>query len=184
MVQETSMSSRAQVSEAMQMILTSRAKALERQTGFVQRSTVELEGPVFAQTCVLTWMHTPDAGYWQLRHTAACLGAHVSNQAIEQRFSKASSRLLRALLEEAVVQVISSEASDPELLGRFNGIYLQDGTVISLPPTLAEQWQGSGKAGQEAAMRVASWSSIGSPMPKLPSPSLMSAANTGICSPF
>jgi hypothetical protein len=55
----------------MQMILRTRAKALERETGFVQRSTVELDGPVFAQTCVFTWMHNPAAGYSQLRHTAA-----------------------------------------------------------------------------------------------------------------
>lgn len=148
------MSSIPQVSQAMQTILTSRAKALERPTGFVQRSSVELDGPVFAQTCVLTWMHTPDAGYSQLRHTAASLGVHVSNQAIEQRFSEASSRLLRALLDEAVLQMISSEATAPELLARFNGVYLQDGTVISLPASLAQQWQGSGKPGQEAALRV------------------------------
>ena len=100
------MSSIAQVSDTMQMILSTRARALERETGFVQRSTVELDGPIFAQTCVLTWMHNPNAGYSHLRHTAASLGVHVSNQAIEQRASRASSRLLRVLLEEAVGQVI------------------------------------------------------------------------------
>src|SRR5258708_3899049 len=99
-------------------------------------------------------MQTPDASYSQLRHTAASLGVHVTNQAIEQRFSGASARLARALLDEAVGQVISSEACAPELLGRFNGVYLQDGTVISLPASLAEQWQGSGKAGQEPPSRV------------------------------
>ena len=91
------MSSISQVSEAMQRILTSRAKALERETGLVQRSSVQLDGPVFVQTCVLTWMHDPNAGYSPLRHTAASLGVHVSNQAIEQRFSAASARLVRAL---------------------------------------------------------------------------------------
>lgn len=148
------MSSIPQVSETMQTILTSRAKALERGTGFVQRASVELDGPIFTQTTVLTWMQTPDARYSQLRHTAASLGVHVTNQAIEQRFSGASARLARALLEEAAGQVISSEACAPELLGRFNGVYLQDGTVISWPASLAEQWQGSGKRGQEAALRV------------------------------
>ncbi len=148
------MSSIPQVSETMQTLLTSRAKALERETGFVQRSSVELDGPIFTQTTVLTWMQTPDASYSQLRHTAASLGVHVTNQAIEQRFSGASARLARALLEEAVGQLISSDACAPELLGRFNGVYLQDGTVISLPASLAQQWQGSGKRGQEAALRV------------------------------
>jgi len=145
------MSSIAQVSETMQTILSSRAKALERESGFVERSTAQLDGAIFSQTTVLRWMQTPEASYSQLRHTAASLGVHVSNQAIEQRFGQASVRLLRALLEEAVGQVISSEASAPEVLGRFNGVYLQDGTVISLPASLAQQWPGGN---QEAALRV------------------------------
>src|SRR6266699_1328385 len=143
------MSSIAQVSETMQTILTSRAKAVERETGFVSRSTVHLDGPIFSQTAVLTWMHTPQASYSPLRHTAASLGVHVSNQAIEQRFSPASTRLLRALLQEALGQLISSEACAPELFGRFNGIYLQDGTVLSLPALLANPWRGSGGKGEQ-----------------------------------
>jgi hypothetical protein len=86
----------------------------------------------------------------------------VSNQAIEQRFSAASARLLRTLLEEAVEQVISSEAKAPAVLARFNGVYLQDGTVISLPASLAHEWQGRGQAGQEAAMRVQGRLELGS----------------------
>src|SRR6266704_5998456 len=156
------MSSRAQVSETMQTILTSRAKAVERETGFVSRSTVHLDGPIFSQTAVLTWMHTPQASYSQLRHTAASLGVQVSNQAIEQRFGQGSVQLLRALLEEAVGQVISSEASAPEVLARFKGVYLQDGTVISLPASLAHEWPGHGQAGQEAAIRVQGQLELGS----------------------
>src|SRR2546423_1625636 len=156
------MSSIAQVSETMQTILTSRAKALERETGFVSRSSVHLDGPIFSQTAVLTWMHTSQASYSQLRHTAASLGVQVSNQAIEQRFGPASVRLLRALLEETIGQVISSEASAPEVLARFNGVYLQDGTVISLPASLARQWPRGGQAGQEAALRVQGRLELGS----------------------
>lgn len=87
------MSSIAQVSETMQTILSSRGKALERESGFVERSTAQLDGAIFSQPTVLTWMQTPDASYSQLRHTAASLGVHVSNQAIEQRFGQASVRL-------------------------------------------------------------------------------------------
>ena len=148
------MSSIPQVSEAMQRILTLRAKAIEREMGFVQRSTAQLDGPRFSQTVVLTWMQNPDASYSQLRHTAASLGVCVSNQAIEQRFGPASVQLLRALLDEAIGEVISSEVRVPEVLARFNGVYLQDGTVISFPPSLAQQWPRGGQTGQEAALRV------------------------------
>jgi Transposase DDE domain len=156
------MSSIPQVSEAMQSILSTRATALERSTGFVQRSSVQLDGAMFAQTCVLTWMQKPDASYSRLRHTAASLGVHVSNQALEQRFSAASRQLMRALVEEAIQQVISSEASVPELLGRFNGVYLQDGTVLSLPAPLADQWPGSGGKGEQAALRIQARVELGS----------------------
>ncbi len=156
------MSSIAQVSETMQRILTSRAKELERASGFVERSSAQLDGPIFSQTTVLTWMHTAEASYTQLRHTAASLGVQVSNQAIEQRFGQGSVQLLRALLEEAVGQVISSEASAPQVLARFQGVYLQDGTVISEPSSLAHEWPGHGQAGQEAALRVQGRLELGS----------------------
>jgi len=41
-----------------------------------------------------------------------------------------------------------------EVLSRFAGVYLQDGTVISLPDALHEQWPAGGHEGQQAGMRV------------------------------
>jgi hypothetical protein len=95
-------------------------------------------------------MDEPEASYSQLQHVAASLGVPVSNQAIEQRIGPASAVLMRQLLEEAVRQVIVSEARVPEVLGRFNGVYLQDGTIISLPQELAEAWPGCGGSTPEA----------------------------------
>src|SRR5437660_4416797 len=144
------MSSVPQVAEAMQRVLTTHAKAIERETGFVERSTAQLDGPIFAQTTVMCWMDNPEASYSQLQHVASSLGVQVSNQAIEQRFGAPSAALMRGVLEEAVSQVISSEATAPEVLGRFNGVYLQDGTVISLPAALAQSWPGCGGNTPEA----------------------------------
>ena len=65
--------------------------------------------------------------------------------------------MLRELLQEAVGEVLSSEASAPERLRRFTGVYVQDGTIISLPPELRDEWRGCGgntpDAGQ-SSMRV------------------------------
>ena len=44
------MSSLSQVSEAMKKILTERASALERPTGFVQRSSAYLRGEIFTES--------------------------------------------------------------------------------------------------------------------------------------
>jgi hypothetical protein len=151
------MSSIAQVADALKRVLTTRAKELERETGFVERSTAQLDGPTFSQTIVFGWMDTPEASYPQLRHVAASLGVPVSSQAVEQRFGVESAALLRELLQEAVGEVLWSEASAPELLSRFNGVYVQDGTIISLPPELGDEWRGCGGSTPEAgqsSMRV------------------------------
>ena len=144
------MSSIPQVSEAMQRVLTTRAKQLERPTGFVQRSSAQLDGPTFAQTTVFGWMANPQASYPQLRHVAASVDVAVSAQAIEQRFGKESAALLRELLQEAVGEVLCSQASVPELLSRFSGVYVQDGTLISLPAELKDDWPGWGGSTPEA----------------------------------
>ncbi len=144
------MSSISQVSDALKRVLTTHAKKLERETEFVQRSTAKLDGPTFSQTIVFGWMDTPEASYPQLRHVAASLGVAVSTQAVEQRFGTESAALLRELLQEAVGEVLYSEASAPELLRRFNGVYVQDGTIISLPPELGDEWRGCGGSTPEA----------------------------------
>src|SRR5260370_33462052 len=126
------MSSVPQVASATQRALRTRAKELERASGLVERSSAQVDGPIFAQTTVLCWMNEPQASYSQLQQVASSLGVQVSNQAIEQRFGKPSAALMQHLLEEDVGQVISSEASDQEGLGRFNGVYMQDGTIIRL----------------------------------------------------
>ena len=144
------MSSRAQVSAAMQRVLTRRAKELERKTNFVQRSTAQLDGPTFVHTTVFGWMDNPEASYPQLRHVAASLGVPVRSQAVEQRFGVESAALLREVLQEAGGAVLWSEASAPELLSRFNGVYVQDGTIISLPAELRDEWRGCGGNTPEA----------------------------------
>jgi hypothetical protein len=109
------MSSISQVTDALKQVLTRRAKEFERETDFVQRSTAQLDGPIFTQTTVFGWMDNPEASYPQLRHVAASLGVSVSSQAVEQRFGAESAALLRELLQEAVGEVLWSEVSAPEL---------------------------------------------------------------------
>jgi hypothetical protein len=109
------MSSISQVADALKRVLTKSAKELERETGFVQRSTAQLDGPIFVHTTVFGWMDTPEASYPQLRHVAASLGVAVSSQAVEQRFGAESAALLREVLQEAVGAVLWSEVSAQEL---------------------------------------------------------------------
>jgi hypothetical protein len=139
------MDSLTRLSELLQQFLVQRPKELERSTGFVQRSTARLDGPHFVQMCVLGWMQEAAASYSQLNHVVASLGLHVRNQAIEERFGEASAALMLQLLEEAAGKLLEGQAVQTPLLQHFpGGVFLQDGSVVSLPDELKTSWQGCG----------------------------------------
>src|SRR3989440_3871038 len=109
------MESIARLSELAQRFLVQRPKELERASGFVQRSTAQIDGPALVQMCVLGWLHNAGASYSQLNHVLASLDIHVRNQAIDERFAPASSQLMRQLLEEAAGQLVQGPALEHAL---------------------------------------------------------------------
>jgi Transposase DDE domain len=141
------MSTLAQVSQAMQHILTSAANEAARTSQFTQRLS-KLSGAKFAQLLTFGWWDNPDASYDELVHSAAVLGLTISAQGLAERFTPAAATYLQSLLGTAVQQVIESEPGTVPLLQRFQGVYLQDSTVLSLPAALAALWPGSGNQSQ------------------------------------
>src|SRR5947209_3040862 len=111
--------------------------------------------------CVLGWMNNASASYSQLNHVVASLNLHVRNQAIEERFGPASSKLVRHLLEEATGQLLQGQAVETPLFEPFaGGVFLQDGSVVSLPNELSTSWRGSGGrsgAGESVVRIQARW---------------------------
>jgi hypothetical protein len=102
-------------------------------------------------------MQKADASYSQLNHAVASLGIHVRNQAIEERFGEASAALMRQLLEEAAGNLLEGQAVRTPLLQHFSGgVFLQDGSVVSLPDELKSSWQGcgGGPGASESAVRI------------------------------
>jgi hypothetical protein len=151
------MDSIARLSELAQRFLVERPKELERTSGFVKRSTAQLDGPKFVQMCVLGWMNNASASSSQLDHVVASLDLHVRNQAIEERFGPAASSLVRHLLEEAMGQLLQGQAVETPLFERFpGGVFLQDGSVISLPTELSKTWRGcgGGSGASESGVRI------------------------------
>src|SRR6266496_1361100 len=146
-----SMSTVPQISQTIEWIVQEYPRQMERKTGFVQRSTARLDGPTFVQSLVFGWMARPQASYTHLRHVADTLGASVSKQAVEQRFSQSSVELLKAVLQEAGKQVICSDGQVAPLLSRFHGVYLQDGSIVSLPEELTERYGGCGGSTEHSA---------------------------------
>ena len=81
-------------------------------------------------------------------------GIHVSPQAIEERMTQEAAALMHRLFEEMVAMVVSGQECHIPILQSFDGVYLQDGTILTLPDELQEHWRGSGETGGEAGLRV------------------------------
>lgn len=132
------------------------ANQLARATGFVQRER-EINGTNFARTLVFGFQQHPDASYSDLQQTMATQGVVVSQQAIEQRMRPEASEFALQLCQHLLTDAIVGPDCPLGTLSGFNGVYLQDGTSISLPDEAKEQWPGSGTrtgSGGEARLRV------------------------------
>jgi hypothetical protein len=137
----------------MQALLQERAERFAQATGFVQRHS-KITGAAFAHTLVFGFLQQPEARYTDLQQMLAFQGVQASAQAIEERMTPQAAAMMHRVLEEVVSMAISSEECQIPALRSFAGVYLQDGTVITLPDELQDQWRGSGHAGGEAGLRV------------------------------
>lgn len=132
-----------QVAQAMQTVLTSVADTAARTTRFVQRQS-KLTGALFTQTLVFAFLSNPHASREELAQTAATLGLDITPQGLDQRMTEAGAACLLEVVDAAAATLLAAEPVALPLLARFNGVYIQDSTLIGLPRTLAHIWRGSG----------------------------------------
>ena len=146
-----------QVSRAMQTVLISAAQAADTQLHYSRRpDRAKFSASTLVQTLVLGWLAHPDATVEQLAQTAARVGVEATPQAIDQRFTPATARLLRCVLTQALQQIVSCDGVSIPILQRFSGVSIHDGTTIALPDQLREQWAGCGgrsETGTAAALK-------------------------------
>jgi hypothetical protein len=150
------MTSVSQLCQTFQTILTTVADRAARATRFVQRQS-KLTGAKFAQTLVFGWWNNPDATYEQLAQTATGLGVPLTAQGLDHRFTSEAAECLKQILEHAVHHAIVADPVMLPLFQRFNGVYVQDGTTITLPDALGHLWQGCGGStatGTSAALKA------------------------------
>lgn len=150
------MSTIAQVSETMQMVLVQAAEAADALVGFTQRADKAVfTASTLTQTFALGFLAHPTATRDHLHQTAARLGVDVSPQAIDQRFNARTAALLLAVLTTALQHAVRSDQTPPlALLQRFTGVLIQDSTNIALPDELQEVWQGAGGSGPVAVLKL------------------------------
>ena len=145
----------AELAQVLQELLTVEADRIARETGFVQRES-KLGGAEFGQTLVFGWLANPEATLNELAQTAATLGVTITAQGLNDRFTAPAAACLRGLLETAVGLVVNAQPPMVPILQRFNGLYIQDSTTITLPEVLADLWLGCGNASGtgQAALKV------------------------------
>lgn len=138
------MASIAQVSGAMEAVLTKAAASTARSSGFVRRES-KLGGLAFAKTAVLGWLSKPDLSLSELSQVAASLGVGISPQGLDERLGPEAARFLKGLLEVAITELVSAEPVAIEVLRRFSAVAVDDSTEVALPDALVDEWVGTGE---------------------------------------
>jgi len=134
-----------QVARAVHEVLNTVAATLGRSTGFVQRAC-KVNGALFVQTLVFTFLANPDATGDELTQTAAALGTELTESGLTQRFTKAAASLLQDVLAAALTRMLVADPLDLALLDQFSAVDLEDSTIIALPDALVAVWRGCGNA--------------------------------------
>lgn len=142
-----------QLANALQAIFGDTADQLARQLGVVRRQRV-FTGGSLVRALVFGWLQRPKASIDQLAEIAARCGAVATPQALRQRFTPQLHRLLEALIERAVEQVVMAPQRAGTLLTRFTAVFLQDSTAISLPEEHRQLWPGCGGNASAAALKI------------------------------
>ena len=132
-----------QVSKTMQTILNDTANEVAEASGLIKRQR-KVSGANLCQTLVLGWLSNPAATLEELCQTGAAVGLEISPQGLDQRFTEETSRYLQQMLEETIAATFFAKPVAIPLLQRFNGVYLTDSSIVSLPDELQESWLGFG----------------------------------------
>ncbi len=122
-----------QVSSALQKLLTETADEIARVRGFVKRKRI-VTGADFVQDLVFGLIHEPNATRHQL-HIAYGRNSPkaISAEGLDQRYTDEAVQFLKSMVENALPLRIESQMGTAcGGLGKFNGVYVQDGTRVKV----------------------------------------------------
>jgi hypothetical protein len=135
----------------LQAIFGQFATLTARTSGFIQRER-GFSGSDFLRVLTFGWLAHPKV---PLEPLADELG--ITTSALQQRMTQPASEFLRTALKQAVQQLLGSRPTSIPLLEKFNGVYAEDCSTISLPEELADQFPGCGGSDEhsgKAALRL------------------------------
>jgi hypothetical protein len=133
------------VSTNLQACLNDELDQLARDCKVVVRQRV-FTGRTLLLMIVGTLLRKPDARWADFHQTAAQLGLHLSQTAIEKRFDAGQPLVdfFRNAFEIALQKSVAAEAVTASLFQQFTAVLLGDASSISLPDELAALFSGCG----------------------------------------
>ena len=143
--------------ERLKQVFSRIATEVAFESGLIRRQRI-LTGQGYARGLVFGWLAQPDASYSQLQEMLALQGCEMTAQAVEQRLGQEQSvTFFERLLSASLSHCLCAQPVETSVFEQFEGVYLQDGTLISLPKELKERYKGFGGRTQESglsAMRI------------------------------
>lgn len=145
----------AELAQILQDLLMKESKRLGQESGFIQRER-KFDGASFAQTLIFGWQANPNASLEELCQSAEQAGVRISSQGLHERLnSPLASEFMRQVLAKGLSYLVESAGLRGNFLERFQGVYLQDSSIISLPDALQEIWRGCGnQQSKKAALKI------------------------------
>lgn len=139
------------IPQELQAVLGSVSDELGRTCGFIKRER-GFSASEFLITLVFGWLGCCRASIESL---AERLG--ISGSGLQQRLTKEASEFLRLVFLQALKRLVASRQVPIPLLAKFQGVYVEDCTTISLPAAMADEFRGCGGSDEEsgkAALRL------------------------------
>jgi hypothetical protein len=145
----------AQTAAAVQAVFGRSIDDLARATRCVQRQR-KFSGATLARTLVLTVLLRPAAKNRDYQAMAAKAGVHVTEEAIDHRFTDELVLFLEGILQQAVSQALAGKASTASLLQQFSDVRIGDSTTLTLPDEFADRFPSCGGSENTslAAMKI------------------------------
>jgi ParB-like chromosome segregation protein Spo0J len=139
------------IPQELQAIFGSVSDELGRTSGFIKRARA-FSGAEFVRALVFGWLGRARSSIESL---ADRLG--ITGSALQQRLTKEASEFLRLVFAAALSRLLSSRNARIPLLSKFNGVYVEDCSTVSLPAEMADEFRGCGGSDEEsgkAALRL------------------------------
>jgi hypothetical protein len=123
----------AQIAHRLQTILNEEAETLGKETTFLKRKR-KITAPDFVQQLIFAWWQEPTITLDGLVQIGQRREVAMTASGISQRFTQESALLMARVLQRLSAEHVQADEEVPvALLRRFEGVLVEDSSVIALP---------------------------------------------------